>query len=184
MSDDTNAQGTPPPSGSSWTPPPPTPTPPAPEFQGYQSPGPAPDPTGATPAPTKSVASISLSAPLVCGVVAAVSIVLATFIKETEINFWDTFGGLWSLFAIAAAVLTLLPSLHSAVGIKADVAWKVGAGGAAALVLWWVLFVLPNIGQSQVANLTFLATIGVTAGVLAAWTSSDNPYKADSSTVS
>lgn len=186
MSDDTNAQGTPPPStpsGPSWTPPPPTPTPPAPEYQNYQAP---PDATGGTPAPAKTGPSINASAPMVFGFVAVAAIVLATFIKETEISFWDQFGGLWSLFAIAAAVLTLLPALRTVVNVGPELAWKLAAGGAAALVLWWVLFVLPNIGQPQVANLTFLATVGVAAGVLAVWTSPDNSLKshADSSSSS
>ena len=177
MSDDTNAQG-PAPSGPSWTPPPPTPTPPP----GYQAPG--PDATGGTPTAAKRGPNINVSAPMVFGVVAVVAIVLATFIKETDISFWDQFGGLWSLFAIAAAVLTLLPALRTVVNLGADLAWKLAAGGATALVLWWVLFVLPRIGQPQVANLTFLATVGVAAGVLAVWTSPDNSLKSRTGTSS
>lgn len=176
MSDDRNAQDTPPPSGPagpSWTPPPPTATP-AP---------PTPDVTSSTPTPARSGPNINVSAPMVFGVIAVAAIVLATFLEETEISFWDQFGGLWSLFAIAAALLTLLPALRTVVNLKADLAWTLALGGAAALVLWWVLFVLPNIGQPQVANLTFLATVGVAAGVLAVWTSPDNSLKshADSS---
>lgn len=184
MSDDTNAQGTPPPSGPSWTPPPPAPTPPAPDYQSFQTP--APDATGGTPAPApaKSGPNINVSAPMVFGIVAVAAIVLATFIKETEISFWDQFGGLWSLFAIAAALLTLLPALRTVVNVGAELAWKLAAGGAVALVLWWVLFVLPNIGQPQVANLTFLATVGVAAGVLAVWTSPDNSLKSHAETSS
>jgi len=182
MSDDTNTQGAAP-SGPSWTPPPPTPTPTSTSTPAaYHAPG--PDATGGTPATAKRGPNINVSAPMVFGIVAVIAIVLATFIKETGISFWDQFGGLWSLFAIAAAVLTLLPAVRTAVNVGADLAWKLAAGGATALVLWWVLFVLPSIGQPQVANLTFLATVGVAAGVLAVWTSPDNSLKSRTETSS
>ena len=182
MSDDTNTQGAAP-SGPSWTPPPPTPTPTSTSTPAaYHAPG--PEATGGTPATAKRGPSMNVSAPMVFGIVAVIAIVLATFIKETDISFWDQFGGLWSLFAIAAAVLTLLPAVRTAVNVGADLAWKLAAGGATALVLWWVLFVLPSIGQPQVANLTFLATVGVAAGVLAVWTSPDNSLKSRTETSS
>ena len=180
MSGDTNAHGSH--SGSSWTPPgsggPTPPPPPQQEYQSFQGDR-APDPTGgaATPRSVKRGPNINLSAPLVFGVIAVAAIILATFMDETGINFWDQFGGLWSLFAIGAAALTLLPALRTVFSIGTELAWKLAVGGAAALVLWWVLFVLPNIGQPQVSNLTFLATVGVAAGVLAVWTSPQNALR-------
>lgn len=181
MSDDTNAQGTPPPSGPSWTPPPPTPTP-TPLTPDYQAP--PPDATGGAPTPARTGPTINVSAPLVYGVVAVIGIVLGLFLKESpvdgapSVNLWDQLSELWSIVAILAAVLALLPLFSSAINLSADTAWRVQAGGAAALVLWWVLFVLPNIN----VNVSFLATVGVAAAVLAAWTNPDNPYKADAST--
>ena len=52
-------------------------------------------------------------------------------------------------------------------------AWRIAAGGAVALVVWWVLFILPNINL----NVSFLATVGVAAAALAVWTSPGNPYQ-------
>lgn len=171
MSDDTSPQGTPPPTGPSWTPPPPTPP---------------LDATGGAPTPAKSGPTINLSAPLVYGIVAVIGIVLGLFLKESpadgapSVSLWDQLSELWSIVAILAAVLALLPLLSSAINLSADTAWKIQAGGAAALMFWWVLFVLPNINF----NVSFLATVGVAAAVLAAWTSPDNPYKAGASTSS
>ena len=173
MSDDTNAQGTPPPSTPSWTPPPPTPTPTPP----------TPDATGGTPAPATSGggANITLSPALVFGLVAVVAIALSVFLKESEgggapgVSFWDAIGGLWSLFAIAAAIATLVPTLRSVVNLSEKTAWTVAAAGASSLVIWWVLFVLPRID----ANLAFLATVGTAAGVAAAWISPGNTIKED-----
>lgn len=191
MSDDTNAQGTPP-MGPSWTPPPSAgsaPPPPAPpEYQSYQGGGSTPDPTGGVPQPVKSGGpGVQVSPALVFGVVAIVGVVLGLFIKESPtdgapgVNLWDELSELWSLVAIVAAVVTLLPAVRGVVNLGEQQAWKIAAGGAAALVLWWVLFILPTINY----NVSFLATVGVAAGVVAVWTSQGNPYKqTDSSATS
>ena len=55
---------------------------------------------------------------------------------------------------------TLLPALHTALNIPVKLAWTIGAVGAAYLVFWWVLFVLPSISL----NVAFLVTLGVAAG--------------------
>ena len=74
-------------------------------------------------------------------------------------------GWTWNWLAIVAAVLTLLPAVRGAVNISADLARTIAWVAAGALLLWWVLFVLPVIGLTT----AFLATLGVAAGVGAVW---------------
>lgn len=179
MSDDSNAQGTPP----SWTPPPPgNPSPPPPpqqEHQGYQG---GTDPTGGTPQPAaKSGPSVNLSPEIVLGVVAVLGVVLGLLLKvepkfgasptsvDGKTKLWDAMGWPWSILAIVAAVATLLPAFRSALNISADLARTITTVAASALVFWWVLFVLPYISLTT----GFLATVGVAAGVGAVWLSRD-----------
>ena len=98
------------------------------------------------------------------GVVAIAAIVVGLLVKESDgdgspsVNLWDrTSAPLWSIVAIVAAVATLLPALRSVVNLPAKLAWTIAAIGAAYLVFWWVLFVLPSISL----NVAFLVTIGV-----------------------
>ena len=114
------------------------------------------------------------------GVVAVAAIVIGMFVKESDgagapsVNLWDrTSAPLWSIVAIVAAAASLLPALHTALNIPVKLAWTIGAVGAAYLVFWWVLFVLPSISL----NVAFLVTLGVAAAVAAVWTSPDNPYR-------
>jgi hypothetical protein len=123
---------------------------------------------------------VTLTPGLVFGVVAVAAIVIGLFIKESDsagapsVNLWDrTSAPLWSIVAIVAAVATVLPALHTALNIPVKLAWTIGAVGAAYLVFWWVLFILPSISL----NVAFLATLGVVAGVAAVWTSGDSPYR-------
>jgi len=128
---------------------------------------------------------VQVSAALIFGAIAVVGVVLGLFLKESVaegapgVSLWDQLSELWSIVAIVAAVATLLPALRSVLSLGEQLAWRFAAGGAAALVLWWVLFILPNINL----NVSFLATVGVVAAVLAAWTSPGNPFleTADSS---
>lgn len=187
MSDETNNQESRPsaPSGRSWTPPPSAGSAPPPPAR-YQGGTPAPDSTGGAPQPVRTGGpAVHVSAALVCGAIAVVGVVLGLFLKEsvTEgvpgVSLWDQLSELWSIVAIVAAVATLLPALRSVLSLGEQLAWRFAAGGAAALVLWWVLFILPNINL----NVSFLATVGVVAAVLAAWTSPGNRFleTADSS---
>ena len=123
---------------------------------------------------------MTLTPGLVLGIVAVAAIVIGLFIKESDgagapsVNLWDrTSAPLWSIVAIVAAVATVLPALHTALNIPVKLAWTIGAVGAAYLVFWWVLFILPSISL----NVAFLVTLGVVAGVAAVWTSGDNPYR-------
>ena len=179
MSDDTNAQGTPP----SWTPPPAgNPTPPPPPQQEYQAYQGGSDPTGGTPQPAaKSGPNLNLSPEMVLGVVAVLGVVLGLLLKvqdkvgtgvadpEGKVKLWDTMGWTWTWLAILAAAATLLPVLRSALNISADLVRTITTVAAAALVFWWVLFILPVISLTT----GFLATVGVAAGVGAVWLSRD-----------
>jgi hypothetical protein len=169
----------------SWTPPPPSSAPsPVPAPQTYQA---RTDSTGGVPVTgTGGGASLTLTPGLVFALLAIVGIVLAVLLKEAGIadrtnaegvpqkgSLWDVVGGLWSIAAIAAAVLTLLPALRSVANLDAKRAWMIGAAGAAFLVFWWVVFLLPSLRF----NVSFLATLAVVAAVLAVWTSPGNLYK-------
>lgn len=101
---------------------------------------------------------------LVLGIVAVAAVVLGLTLKENGHNAWGSVNA-WGALAIVAAVATLAPALGRAVGLSAQRAWQVAVCGAGALVLFWVLFVLPAVGS----NTSLLVTIGVAAGVIAAW---------------
>jgi hypothetical protein len=184
MADDSNPHGTPNiPGERSWTPPPPPPasarptTPSADSTGGLPSErGPQSDGTGGA---TRG-ATVTLTPGLVLGVVAVAAVVVGLFIKESDsagapsANLWDrTSAPLWSIVAIVAAAASLVPALYTMLNLPARLAWTIGAVGAAYLVFWWVLFILPSIGL----NVAFLVTLGVAAAVAAVWTSPDNPYR-------
>ena len=102
---------------------------------------------------------MTLTASLVLGLVAVAAVVIGLLIKESDgagapsVNLWDrTSAPLWSIVAIVAAVATLLPALRSVLNVPARLAWTIAAVGAAYLVFWWVLFVLPSISL----NVAFL----------------------------
>jgi hypothetical protein len=190
MSDESSPHGTPNPApqpggDGSWTPPPPstTPPPPAPTEPSVDPSGGvnrAADHTGAVTAHGAGGATVTLTAGLVLGLVAVAAIATGLLIEESDIagapsvNLWDrTSAPLWSVVAIVAAVATLLPALRSSINVPARLAWTIAAVGAAYLVFWWVLFIIPSI----TLNVAFLVTLGVAAAVAAVWVSSDNPYR-------
>jgi hypothetical protein len=96
--------------------------------------------------------------------ISAAGVILGLSMKEDGHNAWHTVHA-WGGVAIAGAVLTLVPSLAAAFGLTAQRAWQVAVCGAAALGLYWVLFVLPDVGS----NTSLLTTVGVAAGMIAAW---------------
>lgn len=132
------------------------------------------DTTGSTPGVRN--ASIRISPMLVISGVAIVLLILALFLKESpqsgspSVSLWSEFGVAWSLFALAAAVLTLTPSFARVLNIGEPRAWQLAALGAGALVFWWVLFVLPAIDR----NVSFLATLAVALAGVAVWLSPGN----------
>ena len=98
------------------------------------------------------------------GLVSVLAVVLGLSLKEDGRNQWDTVHA-WGGLAIAGAILTLAPAFGRSVGLTPQRAWQAATCGAGALVLFWVLFTLPSVGS----NMSLLTTIGVAAGVIAAW---------------
>ena len=98
------------------------------------------------------------------GLVSILGVVLGISLKEDGANAWHSVHA-WGGLAIAGAVLTLAPVAGHSFGMTAARAWQTAVVGAGALVLYWVLFVLPSVGS----NTSLLTTIGVAAGAVAAW---------------
>lgn len=98
------------------------------------------------------------------------AIALAVSLFEDGDNGWGRIG-VWAGFAIAAAVVTLAPVLGDQLNLPRERAWQLAVAGGVGLAAYWVLFVLPSISQ----NVSFLATIGCAAGVLAAWLAPGRP---------
>jgi hypothetical protein len=109
---------------------------------------------------------------LALAAIAVLGIVLGLSLKENGSSAWDNVDA-WGGLAIAGAVLVAAPVLGHVVGLTDARAWQVAACGAGALVLFWVLFVLPAVGSNP--NTTLLATIGVIAGIVAAWIAPGRP---------
>ena len=115
-------------------------------------------PTGAQPVSRTSTLIWAL------GLVSILGVVLGISLKEDGNNAWHTVHA-WGGLAIAGAVLTLAPVAAHSFGMTALRAWQCAVIGAGALVLYWVLFVLPSVGS----NTSLLTTVGVAAGAVAAW---------------
>ena len=163
MSDDPVAGQPAPPDG-----PPPSSSPPPPP------PGAADVGTAAvTPKPARTGGGIDINPVLLIGVAAVVLLVLSLFLTEDGVRLWSDLGVLWSLFALAMVLLTLLPSVRKLVNLSERQAWQIAAIAAGALVFWWVLFVLPVINR----NVSFLATLAVAAAGVGVWLSPGNTLK-------
>jgi peptidoglycan/LPS O-acetylase OafA/YrhL len=98
------------------------------------------------------------------GLVSVLAVILGLSLDEDGRNQWDTVHA-WGGLAIVGALVTLAPAAGRSLGLAPQRAWQAAACGAAALVLFWVLFTLPSVGS----NLSLLMTVGVAAGVIAAW---------------
>jgi hypothetical protein len=96
------------------------------------------------------------------GAVALLGVVLGLSVTENDRNAWDSVNA-WGALAIAGALAVLAPAVGRSFGLGPQRAWQVAAGGAGALLLFWVLFTLPSVGS----NTSLLTTIGVAAGVAA-----------------
>ena len=137
--------------------------------QGYPAPGaPAAQPTQYLP--PQQPAAKGRPAALVLGLLSVALVIVGISVKEDGSNAWHSVHA-WGAVAIAGAVLTLAPAAGRSVGLGAQRAFQVAVAGAAALVLYWVLFVLPSVGS----NTSLLTTLGVAAGVLAVWMAPARP---------
>jgi hypothetical protein len=104
------------------------------------------------------------------GIVSLAGVILGLTIEEDGRNAWDSVHA-WGAVAVVGAVATLAPVLGRSFGRSADRVGMVAASGAGALVLFWVLFTLPAVGS----NTSLLVTVGVAAGIIAAWTGAGRP---------
>jgi hypothetical protein len=119
-------------------------------------------PVGRPQQPAKSTGGTS--AAWLLGLAAVLGVVLGLSISEDGHNAWGSVHA-WGGLAIAGALATLAPAVGRGLGLGPQRAWQVAVCGAGALILFWVLFTLPAVGS----NTSLLVTIGVAAGVLAAW---------------
>jgi hypothetical protein len=114
--------------------------------------------------PQPSPAAKPQTAGWVLGLLSVLLVVLGISLDEDGANAWHTVHA-WGGLAIAGAVLTLATVAGRSVGLGPQRAFQAAVAGAAALVLYWVLFVLPSVGS----NTSLLTTLGVAAGVIAVW---------------
>jgi len=98
------------------------------------------------------------------GLISVAATAIGLSVSENGANAWHSVHA-WGGLAIAGALLTLAPALARALNLTPHRAWQVAACGAGALLLFWVLFVLPAVGS----NTSLVLTIGVAAGAIAAW---------------
>jgi hypothetical protein len=96
--------------------------------------------------------------------VAVVGVVLGLSIEENGNNAWHSVHA-WGAVPIVGAVLTAATAYGTGGGLTARQAWKLAVTGAALLVVYWILLVLPQVGS----NTSLLTTAGTVAGVLAVW---------------
>lgn len=142
----------------------PPPGPPAGPPPGFPGGPPQFGPPGAGHAPAGPPRSRAGTVVGVLGVVSIAATVIGLTVEENGRNAWDSVNA-WGALAILGAVLTLAPVLRSSMNMTARRAWQVAACGAAALGLFWVLFVLPAAGS----NTSLVTTVGAAAGIIAVW---------------
>jgi hypothetical protein len=92
------------------------------------------------------------------------AVAIGVSVPEDGHNAWHLVKA-WGGVALVAAALTFAPALGSAFHLSSYRAGQIAMGGAAGLGLYWVLFVLPDIGK----NTSLITTLGVAAGVVVAW---------------
>lgn len=120
-------------------------------------------PTQAMPA-SRPPASKAIQLVWTLGLISVAGVVLGLSLNENGANQWHSVKA-WGGLAILGAALTLLPAVGGSLGVRPQRAWQAAVCGAAALVLFWVLFTLPAVGS----NVSLLTTIGVAAGIICAW---------------
>ncbi len=98
------------------------------------------------------------------GLISVAAVALGLSLDENGDNAWHVVHA-WGGLALAGAVLAITPAVARSLNLTPHRAWQVAACGAAALLLFWVLFVLPNVGT----NTSLLTTVGIAAGVIAVW---------------
>jgi len=87
-------------------------------------------------------------------------------VDEHGTNGWHAYTA-WALFAVVCAVLQLAPVGGKRLSLTDESSWSLGAVGAAGLVAYWVIIVLP--GASS--NTGFVQTLAVGCAVIGLWLS-------------
>ena len=114
----------------------------------------------AAPAPPASRTTALATIALLAGVVLTA---LGLSIPFDSSCLWAT-SLAWAIFAMVAALVSVAPLLAGSAGKSPATMWTVGAVGAGALLLFWVLVALPGVTSNQGFVLT-LATACALAGV-------------------
>ena len=104
------------------------------------------------------------------GLISVACVVIGLSVSEDGRNAWDTVNA-WGGLAIAGAVLSAAGAFGPMFNLAAPRAARISLVGAGALALFWVLLVLPAVGS----NTSLVTTIGVLAGVGAAWQAQPGP---------
>jgi hypothetical protein len=150
-----------PPSGPIPTPPPGVPGAPTQQFQ--TAPGGQWQPAG-PPKPQRPPVPKVITAIWVLGLISVAATIVGLSVSEDGANAWKSVHA-WGGLAIVGALLTLAPAMARSMNMTEHRASQVAVCGAGALLLFWVLFVLPAVGS----NTSLVVTIGAAAGVIAAW---------------
>lgn len=119
---------------------------------------------GGPPKPQRAPMPKVITAIWVLGLISLAGTVIGLSVSEDGANAWKSVHA-WGGVAIVGALLTLAPAMAGSMNMTAQRAGQVALCGAGALLLFWVLFVLPAVGS----NTSLIVTIGVAAGVIAAW---------------
>ncbi|WP_091553435.1 hypothetical protein [Klenkia taihuensis] len=101
----------------------------------------------------------------VLGVVGLVLLVVGLSLSPAGTTVWSAVPA-WSVFAVLAALVALVPHAPRRGGLSRGQAWQVGAAGAGALALFWLLVVVfPGGGASDRGFVLTLATALLAGGV-------------------
>ncbi|MGN6605830.1 MAG: hypothetical protein ACTHMS_02300 [Jatrophihabitans sp.] len=138
--------------------------------QPAQQPGlpPAGYPPGGWAPATQQLPAATPTRPMVgvLGLVSVLGIVVGLSVSEDGRTGWDSVNA-WGGLALVGAVLAAAGAWGPAFGLRGPRAPQLALVGAGLLGLFWVLLVLPAVGS----NTSLVTTIGVLAGVAAAWRS-------------
>lgn len=156
---------------ASFPPPPPPPPPGAPAPAAPPSTAPsAPAPSATAPSAPAAGAADPVSRHALLAWLALVAIGLSVFLEEHGSSSWEQ-SELWSAFALVATAATVVPSMKSTFKLDDRGAWRVAAAGVAGLAGYWLLLVLPSIGQ----NTSFAATVALVLAGFATWSAPGRP---------
>ncbi|HEY0696574.1 MAG TPA: hypothetical protein VGD43_02055 [Micromonospora sp.] len=103
---------------------------------------------------------------VVAHVLCPVLVILGQSIPENDTMLWAE-ATAWAIFAALASVVQLAPALGRNTSRPPERTWTIAAAATAALLVYWVLIVLPGVGST----VGFVLTLGVAAAVVGCWLS-------------